>query len=1284
MNIHELETFNLGDAVKFNSKLNPQLWDKRENLLPEVRKKLLEIAEDFQQFLALSDLEITDITFTGSNASYTYTDHSDIDLHLVVDLGKQENNPVFKELFNAKKYQYNDQHNIKIHGYDVELYVQPVGQEHYSNGIYSVAEERWVHVPVKTRATIDHISTRSKYEDLVARIDKAVSGGNFETLSNLFAKIKDMRQTGLATHGEFGPENLAFKMLRKQGYIQQLVDAKNRVKDQSLSLAESIKPSDDPHDIVMKFAEYCADYLKLDHLPEIQVKDDEKFSKQVHTFGRYRNELETIEVQMQGRHILDVLRTLAHEMVHYSQDQREDMPADAGKTGSPYENEAHAVAGIIMRHFDNQHPEFFTTYPVYEALANEYFAVEDAGIGGIPGPSQDSSSPVNGNRDYGHIMGERSKKITQRLDAKCWTSKHIGNPKTKIKGGVRVNNCVPNEDIEEDKEKFNYDPWDKKDTNIAESSGYIPTEAEATDPRYIMALSHDVHPGALGLEANKLGLEVDSQGHPALLTKLTKKYKKLKESIDLDEDKLFEVAMSPSSLRALASKIDARAGMEFEMYVPGAQGDSDDYDQEPDMDYNESAYSISQIADFFHDGDYNGRREVDNFRQRMEEDYLEWRDNKISDAWDDDGFDFYVTWVANNIDEDTIKEFLGKADDEDYTPNKNDILDYANKLWGEDNSTKHDAYEEFREEKEGDDDYSEEDWLDSEGISDMEDAMNSFGRGNISWPYWNDHRGGGNLSIDEVADDFSQAIGKKCKSGGSYHSTRGSNRPDANNQFYIVETDGSLDEPDSDEDSGLEFVSPAMPIEELFSDLDKIKAWANTMGCYTNDSTGLHMNVSVPGWTASDAGQGGTLDYVKLVILMGDQYVLDQFDRASNTYCASGLTKVQDKITTNPELGQGLLSKMKGHLNELASRALGYQSTNKYTSANIKDGYIEFRSPGGDWLKDLSSNEKKIENTMLRFVVALDAATDPEKYRQEYLKKLYKILAPSGEKSTIEYFSKYVAGELPKAALRSFIKQAQLERKIKREGTQYWWRVDFGGKSAEVVAANEVEAIKLAAKEWGVTPDSVKTAEVTNIGRHSLSTDKPQEWVVTMRPELNSNFKMYVMAPSAYAAGELVRASDPDLRFADLYAKPSDRQAGVNTNNAPVRATTSQQPAQQSSDTHQYIVRDASGYSMLVTARNTSAAMQWARDNYPDRFRNVTDVVLSEPNQTQAPAQPSGQFSGQWKIMLDGEEVYQFGGVGNNQADANRIAQTWIQDQIRRGLVSPAEGAEIEVLPVMI
>ena len=1162
MNILELDSFNLADAVKFNKELNPALW-QGQTMKPAVREQLLAIADDFRNFLGLTDLEVKDITVSGSNAGYTYTPNSDIDLHLVVDIPKADSDEVYRELFDAKKYQYNDEHNITIGGYEVELYVENANKPPVSQGVYSVLHNDWINIPKQRKATVDDDAVRSKYDDLSHRIESAVKSKNLKRISNLAAKIKRIRQAGLDKHGELGSENLAYKMLRHNGQIEKLYQARSAAKDRKLSLRElapkqritygytsedvgaswdGVNPTtcmflnEEPvteEDILKDFVEFCVKELKIKEMPAIKLRRDPQWSVVNKTFGRYTDAKKALEVAWGQRHIMDVLRTVAHELTHKHQHERDGhrMGPEAGETGSKWENEANARAGILMRDYARLHPD--------------YFAIGQA------------------------------------------------------------------EEL----------------TGLKESSGYIPTAAQAHDPRFEMALSVDVRPGAVGLAANAFLLNTDRQGHPQIarpsgvVDRMVAEFAHFKATGKLlsEAEQLDEINMSPTSLRAQAAKIDARAGMEFEMYVPDAQGGSDDYDQEPDMDYNESAYSIQQIADFFYDGDNNGRREIDNFRQRMEEDYLEWRDNKISDAWDDDGFDFYVTWVANNIDEDTIKEFLGKADDEDYTPNKNDILDYANKLWGEDNSTKHDAYEEFREEQEGD--YSEEDWLDGEGVNDMEDAMNSFGRNSISWPYWTDHRGGGNLSMDEVAESFSNAVGKPCKAAGSYHSIRGSNRPDANNQFYIVETDGSLESPDSSEDSGLEFVSPAMPIDDLFSDLDKIQKWMKSTGCYTNDSTGLHMNVSVPGWTKSDAGQGGTLDYVKLVLLMGDQHVLDQFGRASNTYCASGLEKAQQQIKNRPDLAESLLDKMKGHLNELASRVLDLNTTNKYTSANIKDGYIEFRSPGGNWEAELSDGKNSVQNTVLRFVVALDAAVHPEKDRQEYLKKLYKMLAPSGEKSTIEYFSKYVAGELPKAALRSFVKQAQLERKIKREGTQYWWRVDFGGKSAEVVAANEGDAIKLAAKEWGVTPDSIKTAEVTNIGRHTFNDlAKPIEWVVTMRPEVNPNFRMYVMAPSAHAAGELIRAGDPDLRFADLFAKPSDRQAGVNTNNAPIRATTSQQPAPQPS---------------------------------------------------------TGQFTGQWRVVsgTSGEELYRFGGVGNDQASANRVAAQWAQ---RARLDDP-----IEVYPVM-
>ena len=138
MHLKELKEFRLDDVVKFNQELNPKLWQRDETLLPKVRDTLLEIAEDFQEFLGVNGYDLKDITISGSNSAYTYTEISDIDLHLVVDMSKAEKSEIYRELFDAKKYQYNDLHDYKIGPHDIELYVQDAKQKHVSQGIYSI------------------------------------------------------------------------------------------------------------------------------------------------------------------------------------------------------------------------------------------------------------------------------------------------------------------------------------------------------------------------------------------------------------------------------------------------------------------------------------------------------------------------------------------------------------------------------------------------------------------------------------------------------------------------------------------------------------------------------------------------------------------------------------------------------------------------------------------------------------------------------------------------------------------------------------------------------------------------------------------------------------------------------------------------------------------------------------------------------------------------------------------------------------------------------------------
>ena len=66
MHITELDSFKLSDAVKFHNHLNPKIWGKDEHLLPEVRDKLVAIAANFQEFLGIKDLDVQDVTVSGS------------------------------------------------------------------------------------------------------------------------------------------------------------------------------------------------------------------------------------------------------------------------------------------------------------------------------------------------------------------------------------------------------------------------------------------------------------------------------------------------------------------------------------------------------------------------------------------------------------------------------------------------------------------------------------------------------------------------------------------------------------------------------------------------------------------------------------------------------------------------------------------------------------------------------------------------------------------------------------------------------------------------------------------------------------------------------------------------------------------------------------------------------------------------------------------------------------------------------------------------------------------
>jgi hypothetical protein len=123
-----------------------------------------------------------------------------------------------------------------IRGHEVELYVEDVEQPPVSGGIYSVVNDRWIKQPSYNPPRIDDRAVNDKANDLIDRITKAIASNDVEDIKRLRTKIRNMRRSGLDNAGEFGVENLAFKIVRNLGYLEKLSTAYTQQQDRDLSL----------------------------------------------------------------------------------------------------------------------------------------------------------------------------------------------------------------------------------------------------------------------------------------------------------------------------------------------------------------------------------------------------------------------------------------------------------------------------------------------------------------------------------------------------------------------------------------------------------------------------------------------------------------------------------------------------------------------------------------------------------------------------------------------------------------------------------------------------------------------------------------------------------------------------------------------------------------------------------------------------------------------------------------------------------------------------------------
>ena len=245
------------DLSSFNIKknLNPKFW-KNGVLDSRIRMKLLDIADDFIEFLGVDWAKPEDITMTGSLANFNWDEnYSDIDLHIIMDYSDVDERTDFvSNYFYSQKKLWNEEHSdITIMGYPVEVFVQDVNERHDSSGVYSLEKNKWLIEPEREKLASSKVNKafiKDKVSEYMNKIDKLEYLLNkskddeyrlrrvMEKSDNLFDKIKGERKIGFERSGgkEINNYNIVFKALKRNGYIEKLVNIKSIAYDKLNSL----------------------------------------------------------------------------------------------------------------------------------------------------------------------------------------------------------------------------------------------------------------------------------------------------------------------------------------------------------------------------------------------------------------------------------------------------------------------------------------------------------------------------------------------------------------------------------------------------------------------------------------------------------------------------------------------------------------------------------------------------------------------------------------------------------------------------------------------------------------------------------------------------------------------------------------------------------------------------------------------------------------------------------------------------------------------------------------
>ena len=289
----------LNESFELHDELNPKLWGKNDKLLPEVRDRLLLIVDQFKDSLEIG-LSIIDSRIVGSNASFNYTDASDIDLHLVVNYSLLDASPeILQALFNALKTKFNSDYDITIKGIPVEIYVEDVGAGTATNGIYSLTTDSWIKFP-KPIEVPEEIATSNELGKLKSEYDRVIAGSNSEDIESLINKVYMIRKDAIDTDGEFSAGNQLFKDFRNAGYLDKLKSVYKDMKSQELTLEKLSLREDTRNKLMSKSKQSAKGLQRFKRRLKSRVANSVKQYNSIDMNKLFKQDILTVDINVTG------------------------------------------------------------------------------------------------------------------------------------------------------------------------------------------------------------------------------------------------------------------------------------------------------------------------------------------------------------------------------------------------------------------------------------------------------------------------------------------------------------------------------------------------------------------------------------------------------------------------------------------------------------------------------------------------------------------------------------------------------------------------------------------------------------------------------------------------------------------------------------------------------------------------------------------------------------------------------------------------------------------------